>query len=125
MLALLLVCALAVEPAAAQSTLAPTWASRHDGGQNDEPSAVAVDTDGAAYVTGLSGSINHYDMLTVKVDKAGKEAWAARYDGPTNGYDVATAVAVGHAASGDQGIYVAGLSEQRAGDLLSQQNRSD
>ena len=85
------------------------WVARYDGpGHNlDTSMAIAVDPSGNVYVTGRStGSGTNYDCATVKYSPSGKEAWAARYNGPGNGYDEGRAIAV----DGSGNVYVTGPS---------------
>jgi uncharacterized delta-60 repeat protein len=73
------------------------WARRYNGPANstDEAYAVAVDTAGNVFVTGISyGSGTYYDYATVKYDTAGVQQWVARYDGPGSAPDYAYALAV-------------------------------
>ncbi|UOG77630.1 T9SS type A sorting domain-containing protein (plasmid) [Hymenobacter tibetensis] len=55
---------------------------------------LAVDNTGHVAVTGTSESGPSYDYATVRYTPTGQQLWAARYNGPGNGYDEATAVAV-------------------------------
>jgi hypothetical protein len=85
------------------------WVARYNGPGNqvDAPSAVAVDHEGAIYVAGTSvGSGTLYDYTTVKYDPAGNQLWAARYNGPGNSYDSASALAI----EGSGSVYVTGKS---------------
>jgi len=73
----------------------------------DQANAIAVDNAGHIYVTGGSqGSGTYQDYATIKYDTLGVEQWVARYNGPVNQYDVATAIAVDDAGH----IYVTGRS---------------
>ncbi len=90
------------------------WIARYNGSGNaiDEASALAVDSsflfNGAVYVTGRSyGSGGGFDYTTIKYTPWGDTMWSARYDGPGNSYDAATALAVD--ASGN--VYVTGTSD--------------
>jgi hypothetical protein len=66
-----------------------------------------VDGSGNVYVTGYSvGSGTSDDYATIKYDPAGNQLWVQRYNGPLNGPDDATALAVD--ASGN--VYVTGYS---------------
>ena len=86
------------------------WVARYDGPDSyvDRPTAMTVDAAGYVYVTGRShGSGTDQDYATVKYDPEGSQVWAARYNGPGNDLDAATAVAVD-----DRGnIYVTGNSD--------------
>lgn len=86
------------------------WVKRYNGTGNnsDEATAIAVDKAGNVYVTGGSyGSETSRDYVTIKYDANGKELWMARYNGPDNGDDGATALAID--ASGN--VYVTGGSQ--------------
>ena len=88
------------------------WLRRYNGPGNydDNASAVAVDALGNVYVTGSSarfgtGNVD-YDYATLKYDPSGNSIWVARYDGPGDYDDNATAIAVD-----DEGnVYVTGIS---------------
>jgi uncharacterized delta-60 repeat protein len=58
---------------------------------------VALDSEGSVYLTGVvpgAGGTTMTDWATVKYDAAGKEKWAKIYNGPGNGQDYPTAIAV-------------------------------
>jgi hypothetical protein len=85
------------------------WVRYYDGlaHSHDDARAIAVDNAGGVYVTGISylwGS--SYDYATVKYNSSGVQQWVARYNGPSNGDDVATAIAVDNSG----GVYVTGCS---------------
>ena len=85
------------------------WVVRYDGSGSldDESHAIAVDDAGNVYVTGESPGLGtDYDYATIKYDSFGQEQWIARYNGPRNSYDVATAIAV----DASQNVYVTGRS---------------
>jgi len=86
------------------------WLARYDGpvGYDDEASALAVDAAANVYVTGSSyGAGTDYDYATIKYDSNGNELWVARYNGPGNSGDAATALAVDAAGN----VYVTGWSQ--------------
>ena len=75
-------------------------------GGEDKPSAIAVDPAGNVYVTGFStGRTSGEDYHTAGYDKDGNFKWEARYDGPSNLGDFATAI-----AADSSGVYVTGYS---------------
>ena len=85
------------------------WVARYNGSANDEDiaTAVAVDTGGNVYVTGESVGVGtSFDMVTVKYDADGNELWVAKYNGPANSADTATALAV----DAEGNVYVTGMS---------------
>ena len=90
------------------------WVARNGGPSvsDDEAKAIAVDGSGNVYVTGFSfGSGTDSDYTTIKYNSAGQQQWVARYDGPINYTDKASAIALD--ASGN--VYVTGASSSTAG----------
>ncbi len=90
------------------------WVSRYIGPARspysayDRAEAIAVDASGHVYVTGYSdGGGTGYDYLTIEYDAQGNEQWVARYNGTSNTWDYARAIAVN--ASGH--VYVTGYSQ--------------
>ena len=88
------------------------WAARYNGlgtgSSHDVPVAIAVDTLGNAYVTGLSeGGSNNSVYATIKYDSNGNQLWVARYHGPSRDYNVASALALDSAGN----VYVTGLAD--------------
>ena len=95
------------------------WAARYNGPGNfeDLASALAVDAAGNVYVTGYTGTSvfggTLKDYATVKYDANGNQLWEARYNGPGNGGDGATALAVDTAGN----VYVTGWSSGSSTNL--------
>jgi uncharacterized delta-60 repeat protein len=90
------------------------WVARYDGGFGDAAIAMVIDSLGNVYVTGQSwGEKTAEDYATVKYNADGQEQWVARYDGPANGYDVPTGIAIDNSRN----VYVTGASTGLAGDL--------
>ncbi|MCI0329446.1 MAG: SBBP repeat-containing protein [candidate division Zixibacteria bacterium] len=85
------------------------WVKRYNGpGDSDDDSyAIEVDALGNVYVTGKSWGGTSYDYATIKYAPNGDTLWVRRYDGPSNGNDVAIDVAVG--SNGN--VYVTGGSD--------------
>lgn len=73
----------------------------------DKAVAVAVDTGLNVYVTGFSnGGASGFDYVTVKYDSTLTQIWAATYNGPGNGEDEPSAIAVNDSLN----VYVTGWS---------------
>jgi hypothetical protein len=87
------------------------WVARYNGAASgwDYPVAMAVDSAGNVYVTGYqtaADGTSGADYATIKYDTDGNQLWVAAYNGPDNGSDHATAIAVD--ATGH--VYVTGSS---------------
>jgi outer membrane protein assembly factor BamB len=82
----------------ASTTGSVLWARRYNGPGNgsDNAKSVSASPDGSrVFVTGGSGGVDTgYDYATIAYDAAtGAVLWATRYNGPANGYDVASSLA--------------------------------
>jgi sugar lactone lactonase YvrE len=94
------------------STGAELWVARYNGpgSGDDQAVAMALSPDGTrVYATGSSaGTVTGLDYATAAYDAStGAELWVARYNGPGNGDDGATSVAVSPTGSR---VYVTGGS---------------
>jgi hypothetical protein len=90
------------------------WVRRYDGPgkSHDYPHAIDLDASGNVYITGQSVGIEtNYDYATIKYYPNGDTVWVRRYNGPTNFWDEARAIAVD--ASGDN-VCVTGASAQNS-----------
>lgn len=76
----------------------------------DQATALAVDSGGNVYVTGLSYNktdiLTESDYTTIKYNTNGVQQWVERYGGPGNSTDIATAIAVDAAGN----VHVTGFS---------------
>ena len=95
----------------------PLWTNRYNGARNGdgEARALAVDASNNVIVTGRSEpspSSHTYDYTTIKYSSAGVPLWTNLYNGPGNGDDEATAVAVDHSGN----VIVTGYSTGSGGD---------
>jgi len=84
------------------------WVKYYDGpvGGSDIARAIAVDKAGNVYVTGESvGKGTYRDIATVKYDKLGQRRWVKRYNGPGNGDDAPSGIAVDKNGN----VYVSGF----------------
>lgn len=86
------------------------WVDQFEGTKShwDFATKLVIDQDENVYVTSssyISGS--YWDYLTVKYNSEGVEQWTARYDGPANSDDIATAISIDEKGN----IYITGYSE--------------
>jgi uncharacterized delta-60 repeat protein len=92
-----------------------TWVQRYSslGNGNNEAYAVAVDSGNNVIVTGYStNSTSGYDYATIKYSSAGVPLWTNRYNGPGNGDDEPSGVAV----DGGSNVIVTGYSTSSGGN---------
>jgi uncharacterized delta-60 repeat protein len=84
------------------------WVARYGGpGTTAVSRAIAIDSYDNVYVTGNSMFFPDVrDYATIKYSPDGNELWVARYNGPNNLYDVASAIAI----DSNDNIYVTGNS---------------
>ncbi|MDF7812055.1 T9SS type A sorting domain-containing protein [Hymenobacter sp. YC55] len=85
------------------------WEARYNGPADNEdlPTNVVVDAAGNVYVSGTSYSATESDYATIKYSPTGQQLWVKRYNGPANGYDLASKVEV----DGTGNVYVTGSSD--------------
>jgi hypothetical protein len=91
------------------------WVRSYNGSGNDYDYTrdIVLDRSGNIYVTGQStGSGSGKDYITIKYHPNGDTAWIRIYVGPSNGNDVATAIAV----DGSNYVYVTGYSDSTGTD---------
>jgi hypothetical protein len=85
------------------------WVARYSGAPSglSGGSAIVTDNQENIYITGgINKENENHDYLTIKYHKNGNIVWVAQYNGPADGNDTATAIALD-----DQGnVYVTGYS---------------
>ncbi len=89
------------------------WAQLYNAPDNQFANAfaMALDNTGNVYVTGISNSTaTAYDYATIKYDNKGTFGWIQKYNGPANGHDYASAIAV----DANNNVYVTGYSQGTA-----------
>ncbi|MEO0068474.1 MAG: T9SS type A sorting domain-containing protein [candidate division WOR-3 bacterium] len=91
------------------------WLARigSTGNTNDLVRAAKMDASGAIYLTGRTGSAGNYNILTVKLNPDGSEAWRAIYEGSGGKNDEPTAMAID--ASGN--VFITGYEADAGGYL--------
>lgn len=96
-------------PHATSDGVYEAWVARYNGPANgyDEARAIALDNSGNVYIGGHSwGEGTRIDYTTIKYNAAGNQQWVRRYNGPVNGDDQLSAIAV----DGSGNVYVTGYS---------------
>ena len=97
----------------------PLWTNRYNGTVNgdDECYGVATDTNGNVFVTGeteiSAASVSAADVTTIKYSSAGALSWVNTYNGPGNGEDSGTAIAV----DGNGDVVLTGSSTGSSGNF--------
>jgi hypothetical protein len=82
------------------------------GNQLDQCNAIAQDKNGYVYATGVSwGGTSKEDYATIKFGENGDFLWVARYNGPGNNLDYASAIALDNSGN----VYVTGWSRNGSG----------
>lgn len=87
------------------------WVARYDSGGvgwhvSDVAYAIALDADGGAYVTGVTGTGSRSNFTTIGYSALGVEEWVLRYNAPADSGDYAWDIAV----SAEHDVYVCGAS---------------
>jgi hypothetical protein len=84
------------------------WTNRYNGpaNGNDQPNALAMDTNSNVFVTGRITAGGSYDYATIKYSSAGVALWTNLYNGPGNGTDEAKAIATDRQGN----VFVTGYS---------------
>lgn len=83
----------------------------------DTSYSVAVDGSGNIYVTGKSSvdPLLPFDYATIKYNASGEQQWSSRYDGFSEGDDIAVSVAI----DGSGNVFVTGRSQGNSYDIVS------
>ena len=116
--AFILVVCLGLSRALALGQSSPAWASLFDGGGgnfvSEKATSLALDAAGDVYVAGQSyQSSSNDDYLTIRYNRSGDTVWTRRYNGPGNGIDVASDIALDKSGN----VYVTGYSLGAGGDF--------
>lgn len=86
---------IAIGTSHSQESVREAWVKHYGPDSTNGNTAIAVDRLGNIYVTGLSkGAGTKWDYATIKYNNRGIEKWVARYNGPANGNDEPSAIAI-------------------------------
>lgn len=97
----------------ASTTGAQVWVRRYNGPKNKNEGAISIAMDAGGtrvFVTGTSegATVGHEDAVTIAYQAStGAQLWVRRYNGPANGDDNATSIAV---SRGGTRVFVTGYS---------------
>ena len=69
--------------------------------------SIAIGNSGNIYITGYGSGSDTADFLTIKYNPAGETLWTQRTDGPEQGFDFATSIAL----DDSENVYVCGYTE--------------
>lgn len=87
----------------------PLWTNHYTSSAtaDNQPTAIAVASNGNVFVTGSSWDSGQRDMVTMAYSNSGVPLWTNSFNGPANDSDEALAIAVGN----DGRVIVAGYSQ--------------
>ncbi|HYK46972.1 MAG TPA: SBBP repeat-containing protein [Parafilimonas sp.] len=87
------------------------WSTRYDGGDNDDPLSLTLDTNGNVYVAGYTISPQTYaDGILIKYNRDGIQQWMQQFRGTQKyGWDQWTAATV----DSQNNVYVAGYTTDK------------
>ncbi|MEO8513544.1 MAG: SBBP repeat-containing protein [Ignavibacteria bacterium] len=90
------------------------WEATYNGPINggDYSNAIAIDASGNIFITGRV-DFGSADIVTIKYNSSGVQQWAARYNGPANGFDEGKSI---HIAT-DGSIIVGGKTTETASGI--------
>lgn len=89
-----------------------TWYYNYNTGRSEVGNDIVYGTDGYIYIAGVEYNDSDYDIMIIKLNKAGGQEWVYQYEGqPGQGAEVAELV-----YGSDGNIYVCGTTGSAAGD---------
>jgi len=89
-----------------------TWVRNYNGTGNgtDSATGIGISKDTSIFITGKSFGTANYDYATLRYSSSGTQNWFKRYNGSSNGNDIAISLGLNATATSPD-IYITGVSD--------------